>query len=431
MTLDVADIELKFIKAVLTSRKAFSLAQGVIDGYDFSHPYLNWLWPELIRYKQDTGHKPGIELLELTIPYLDDELAVKAKIFTDAIESTAAEPNDIEFYINELVKRKRLQAQVEGIMNAQRAMERGDEKASAAYLKAASMEMPGVRPKTKAGLSYGEDDVVELYPTGLAGLDYIIGGIARQEVGLVMGVTGVGKSITAVNLGWGMLKVRWQKPGAEYRIWHIDTENGERVTNARYISRFTGIPYKALETGRLTTEQRYRLDAWLERNEERLARQLFIYPAEYLGTTIEDIERELAYLEADGRLPDEMIFDSPDHLWMGSGADEARWERFADTYSNLRALVRKFDIAAWTITQAKLEFERKTATTAAVADSKQKSRLAHLVLSINEDRDDPLRRFVWVAKNRTGASRFRVDLDIDWPVMRMSTLGESLEGVQS
>jgi replicative DNA helicase len=423
---DVADIELKFIATTLNSKRAFRTAQGTLNGYTFSHPYLSWLWEQMVRYAERTGHKPGPELVELLMPQLDDALAVKARSYQEALDETEWDVDDLDFYMEELISRMSVQAQLDAITSAQEALERNDPEASRKFLATATVAAPGLQPRTKAGLGF-ETPLLQFIPTGMLALDYHIDGLGKGEVGLIMGVSGAGKSILATNLAQGALKARWQAPNAKFNVWHIDTENGERIVKCRHLSRFTGVPSRALEKNKLTTQQERRIDSWLERNDGWLSEQLFIYPAEYLGTSIEDIERELAHLEAGGHMPDIIIFDSPDHLAQSERKGEARWEKFAEIYNRIRALAKRYNVAIWCITQARLEYEGKIATQAAVADSKQKTRLAHITLSINTERDEPEQRFIYIAKNRTGSCRFKIALEIDWSCMRMGTVGEGFD----
>ena len=119
MPADLAEIELKFIKSCLENKRAFTTAQGSINGYNFSHPFLTWLWAEIVAYEKQNGHKPGVEFVDILLGRCDDDMLTKGKLYQQIITEIDSNPDDIEFYIQQLVNRRKLQHQLESIAKAQ------------------------------------------------------------------------------------------------------------------------------------------------------------------------------------------------------------------------------------------------------------------------------------------------------------------------
>jgi len=417
---DVSDIEVKFLKAILSSKRAFAVSQGALNGYDFSKPCLTWGWTKANEYKEETGHSPKIEYFKAVRKYLEPEEAMLANALLDLLDENDTDLEDLQFYIDELIKRKRLQAQIEGITAAKKALRKGDADESARILQAAAVAAPGIKPRTQAGLRLHRDRTSPiLYPTGLSSLDYHIGGLGAGQLGLFMGVYGVGKSIVANNFGFGALRFRYCIGGEKVRIWHIDTENGEDIVTNRYVAMMAGVNVKRLNRNALTSDEIDRVESWYKRNKKRLEEQLFIYPAEYLSVTPADIERELVMLEAADKKPHVILFDSPDHMLMKERPGRARWEKFLDIYDNMKRIADVHQVAIWCFTWADIKYEKKTAGMGAGSDAKGKSKPAHVMVSLNIDPTDEKRRFLWIGKHRTDACRYKIDLEIDWDHGRM------------
>ena len=225
--------------------------------------------------------------------------------------------------------------------------------------------------------------------------------------------------MVSVNLGRGGLRYGW-------KVLHIDTENGETVTRARYISRFTGLPADKIEEHRLNRDDRARLENWLARNYDRLAACLRLA---YLGTresTLADVDAAIVRATNDGFTPDLVLFDSPDHLLLGANGQydvNQRWALFSDLYKDLSARAKRYNVGMWVTNQAGNAAEGKIATTKHSRDTQDKDNIASFVISINRipgaEQEDP-RRCIYVSKARNKSAMFRIDLETDAERMRLA-----------
>jgi KaiC/GvpD/RAD55 family RecA-like ATPase len=417
------------LKRAFTDDVVMALAAAQLgSNYQFDDPELTWIWQVGKKCFDETGEPPSWDFLKHAIAGLPDasQDATREQLLSVYRATAEARPRATMQMLRARAKKAAL---VEGAERASERWAKGDDDGAAAILEQAvtgSEARPGPSAKPMFPRKFNPAKTPPRIPTGLRLLDEKIGGIQRKEVGMVMGVSGMGKSALTVTLGHAGIR-------HGYRVLHIDTENGENITLARYLSRFTGIPAKLIESNQLSREQRQRLDTWMERNFERLQDRFRVIYLNYMENTVKDLEAAVAAEIRGGFRPDEIIFDSPDHLLMEQG--QARWEQFAYVWNHLKGMNQRLDTAMWATSQADMAFEGKIATMAATADSKQKPRVASLVLTINQLLDPmgkPIddRKCVYLAKARNDPARFALPLQTHLETMKISCNpeGDDLEG---
>jgi KaiC/GvpD/RAD55 family RecA-like ATPase len=303
-----------------------------------------------------------------------------------------------------LSKASRAQAVLEGVERASQRFAKGDDEGALATLEEAvkSREAkPGLQAQRMFPTTLRNVPPAPRIPTGLRTVDDLIGGLGRKNVGYVIGVTGMGKSAMTVTIGYSAIR-------RGLKVLHVDTENGEEITQARYLSRFTQVPAALIEDRTMGPTARARVESWLQRNSKRMESLLRAVYLEFLENTIDEVDAAVAEEIDSGFVPDVIIFDSPDHLYMEGG--EARWERFAAVAAALKKISQRRNVALWATSQASLAFEGKIAGNASTADSKEKPRVASVVLSVNQLLNPfgkPVgdRKCVHIAKTRSRGGR--------------------------
>lgn len=390
-----------------------SHAVTTLGGYKLSEESTDWVWRTLRQHFQETGEVLDADVLATMVRDLPEEAAGPLLDELDTI--AAVEPcKSPRALIRALISKATTSA-------ALRVMERASEKFAAGDADEAKRiiahglpenNKPGPRAKPLLPRRFKSLIHAPRIPTSIYQLDEVIGGIQRGEAGLVFGTTGMGKSALATTLGWGGVR-------HGVKVLHIDTENGERVIMSRYLARFTGIPVNLIERDTMGPDTRERLNNWLERNYDRLSRQLKVI---YLGMeeyTMDDVEAAIVAAKYDGFVPAEVIFDSPDHMVMDDEAD-ARWERFSAVANKWIRTCQRHDFGGWAISQADMAFEDKLATGRSVADSKQKIRNAAIAMSINKAVDPKTRRVrpgdekcLWLEKARNSRAKIIIPLETD------------------
>lgn len=92
----------------------------------------------------------------------------------------------------------------------------------------------------------GGVDLIGL-PTGFEDLNYALGGYRKQEVYIIAGATGSGKSAFCMNAG-----LQLARHGAS--VLYLSLEMSSRILVLRTLSAATGIPAMAIERGQLSDE---------------------------------------------------------------------------------------------------------------------------------------------------------------------------------
>lgn len=419
------DIERGVMRRVLQDAAVATMAVAKLNAYKFSELTLDWLWGYVSKTLEDTSETPSTAVIRSAIEELPEENQVP--LLEELAEVLKTTPEDRpRATLAAMGKRARKAASLDAMETAASAFGRGDDDegfiaiergmAAAPSAKGGFRISPAMPKKFKRVVS-----AIRI-PTGFYRLDNYVGGIQRGELGLVMGWTGVGKSAVGVNMGHAAVTNK-------NKVAHFDTENGENVIRARYYSRFTGIPYIPIEAQTLGIESERKLNAWLERNNDRINRHLRTVYLNYKESTLSDFEQAMAALIADGFDPDEVIFDSPDHLFIkGVSDDQARWEKYAELYEKLRGIAQRLNVGIWAMTQAGKEAEKRIATSGMTADSIQKPRAASIALSINNSYDKKTRkpipggRCLYVAKARNAPAQFIIGLQTDLARMKIKAL---------
>lgn len=271
---------------------------------------------------------------------------------------------------------------------------------------------------------------VEGIPTGIKRLDEeLMGGISKQEMGIIFGNTNMGKSIMCNNFGYAAFK-------HQFKVLHIDSENGADTVRCRYVARMTNQPTKALQRRRLQSTDW--MLSWARKNKDRLDGILRIMPIGVGQTTRQEVEESVDTIIASGFKPDLVLFDSVDHIAIEEADNIAL--QMKRLYEWCKGWFQKLDVAGWVVTQAGKESEGKIATNRNMAWGYDKGRIADINLSINPPLDEKGRtlpehkmgsgRSMYVAKCRSGDSRFMLKLKTDFPVASIQQDLDEQDAVQ-
>lgn len=421
-------LEIGVIAAALKSRQRMTEVVKKLNGYQFSDQVLGWIW-EKARASHTKGELIGLTSLEGLA--LTEPENVQDTIMEGLVEVWKAKPSNAPLTdIDVLNNYHRQDALVQGMDRATKALARGDVDGAGALLgRLASDTAPPSELEVKSVLDFddwNEADSIRGIETGLRTYDEItMGGPRPGDVGLIFGVTGMGKSILATNFGYSAFKHR-------RRTLHIDSENGLQETRVRYVARATRHPSRALTRRGLNYSDDFR--RWAENNTKRIHDYLRILHIGVDQATMPEVETKIAELTADGWNPEQIIFDSPDHVvWKGSMDNAGMVAK--SQYAAVKSIGQRYGAVIWAVTQAKQEAEGKIATNKHAAWGYDKSRLADSVLTINPGLDEKGRpmsekemgdsRCLFVSKARKTSGRFIIPLTTDFATAYIT---EQLEG---
>lgn len=421
-------LEISIISGAVRSKSAMATATKQLNGYEFTDSALGWIW-EKCRDIHKRGEMASLSTLEGMVNVEPDD--VQDMIMEVIIEVWRTAPSrNPQSDIASLKEHHRQDTLIKSMDRAAKAISRGDVDGASALLgRAAQESTPGSTLEVKAVLDFddwNESNLVRGIETGLKTYDEVtMGGPRPQDVGLIFGVTGMGKSFLGTNFGYNAFKRR-------RRVLHIDSENGIQETRVRYVARTTRNPSRALTRRGLDYSDDFR--RWAENQQSRIHEFLRILPIGVDQATMPEIEAKIAELGADGWAPEQIIFDSPDHVvWKGSMDNAGMVAK--TQYAAVKSIAQRYNAVMWAITQAKSEAEGKIATNKHAAWGYDKARLADSVMTINPGLDAngrPLSekemgesRCLFVSKARKTSGRFIIPLKTDFATAYIT---EELEG---
>lgn len=213
------------------------------------------------------------------------------------------------------------------------------------------------------------DDFRKPIPTGIQGLDeYMDGGLAKSELGVILAPFGVGKTTmitkianTAKNLGYNVLQIFF--------------EDNSKVIQRKHLACWTGIELNELSNFKEEIKERIKL----EQSKGGILK-LKKFPSD--GTTIPHIKQYIRRLMAQGFKPDVILIDYIDCI--------QPTKHFDDVYSGEGNVMRQFesmlaelDIVGWTAVQGNRSSIGKELVEAdQMGGSIKKGQIGHFIVSI-------------------------------------------------
>jgi|TARA_Y100000310_G_scaffold335098_1_gene416315 replicative DNA helicase len=225
------------------------------------------------------------------------------------------------------------------------------------------------------------------------------GGLARGELGSVMGVAGSGKSMFLVHLGAHALK-------DGYNVVHYSLELSEANIGIRYDACLTGV----------SQNDAYKLKDAIKSLIPTLQNgSLFIKEFPTKSASVQTIRNHLRMLEAKDFKPDLVIVDYADIMRSTKGYDAKRFE-IESIYEELRALSQEMNFVCWTASQTnRSAMNNDIIDLDMIGESWAKVQIADVVLTFSRKREDKLSKKgkVYIAKNRIGMDGLIFNAKID------------------
>ncbi len=366
-------------------------AVRIVDAHHFAGKEREWIWKVI----SETWNKfqeratPRLLAARAKRDFKDEErrkphlaLAIKLwKAAPDAPESALEELKSFVRYVN-------LQL---GMEAAAECLERGEldeaesslEKAKVRSVDRAYTHVQWIEgfEDRQAQRKYEREhpDEFTVIPTGIKKLDKALSGGARiGEVGLIMGTTGRGKSILSSNFAHSAIKHGF--PTVVFGM-----EMPARQIAARHDSRWSGMEYNKFKQYDFRPDELRELDSRLRRARKQFKNKLHIISMPVRSADIRTIRGALQDLKDEhGFTPAQVVMDSADHLNSTNKSLESFRLQQAEVYWELKRLAEEDGYMVWSTTHAGREWATKIATAEASSESYDKSRIADLVLSIND-----------------------------------------------
>jgi replicative DNA helicase len=229
-------------------------------------------------------------------------------------------------------------------------------------------------------------DEVKAIMTGWKTVDTITDGVRPGELALIMGTTGRGKSVALNNIAH-------HAAGTGYKTLIIAFEMPARQVAARQDSRWLGVEYNRLKRFDLAPSDLRSIKTRYEKAKKHFADKIKIASYPVRSASILDVRGLLDDLWSEHEWrPDLIIFDSADHLRAVDSVKEAFRLQQSEVYWSVKGLAEDDGYAVWSSVHAGAKWAGETATAEASAESYDKSRIADLVISINDPEYKPKRK---------------------------------------
>lgn len=234
-------------------------------------------------------------------------------------------------------------------------------------------------------------------PTSLPTLDvFMTGGLARREVGVVLGYTGTGKSTFLVNMGAAAFL-------AGHSVVHFTVNELENIDLAvRYAARLSGFPTDVIGKGNLGESYKTKMQKVLVSAGEADLVSQYVSP----GTTVSALRSFLSrQIYKRGMKPSLVCIDNADDLSSASRQQDSYTERGL-VYTELKSLAHDFGVAIWTDSQTNRTAAKSSKVSLdMISDSHKKACKADVVIALSQDdtqREEGLCLLTLVKCRRTG-----------------------------
>lgn len=214
-----------------------------------------------------------------------------------------------------------------------------------------------------------EEDYRKAFPTGISGLDDEIGGgLAKQEVGMLIIPTGVGKTTLLSKFA----NTTYERGG---NVLQIFFEDKKKDIQRKHLTALTGIPLNDL-----SKSKDYVKSVALKAKEN--GGRLILKKCPSDSTTIPHIKQYLRYLLAKGIKIDMLILDYIDCV-IASKITEDGNANEGTVMRQLESLTSEFDIATWTAAQGnRSSISADVVSTDQIQGSIKRAQVGHIIISV-------------------------------------------------
>mgnify|MGYP006266300665 CR=1 FL=1 len=243
------------------------------------------------------------------------------------------------------------------------------------------------------------NDYREPIPTGIGGIDDIIGGgLAKGELALVIAPLGVGKTTF-------LTKVANTAYVSGRNVLQIFFEDKEKAIQRKHFAIMSQMPLSEMSN----PDQKNVILQKINRAKERIGdnNNIFLQKLPADGVTVTKIKNIIKKLNARGHKIDLLILDyidcvSPDKEI--AGAED--WSNEGKIMRQLESVVEEMNVACWTATQGnRASTSVEVVKTDNMGGSLKKAQIAHFIMSIGKTLEQKEASVATIAilKNRLGA----------------------------
>ncbi len=415
----------KIIQALLTDHSWSAQMAEVLKVDYFEKNYLRFLAEKFFNYYSSYKSFPSLTLL---VSIIRDELKVGTDVvlkeqiveFLTRIK-TNPDINDLPYVKEKSLDFCRKQKIKEGLLKAVDLTKENKFEEILALIK----ESLFVGDKVSVGYDFFDEADSRFHeqediciPTGLPALDQksiLRGGIAQQQLGVIVAATGVGKSHFLIQMGANAIKLN-------KNVVHFTFELGWRDVGLRYDSHFCDIPVDEIIARKEEVKQKYE-------SIPHGSLRIIEYPIR--ACSVITIRNCLERLSLRGFKPDLLIVDYADTMKSTRAYNEPRHEQNL-IYEELRSLAQELHLGIWTASQGNKEAARADIVDLDnMSEAYGKARTSDIVLALSRKSTEKATGGgrLYVAKNRRGKDGVLFPVRIDTSKSKIEILSDSPEAL--
>jgi replicative DNA helicase len=242
------------------------------------------------------------------------------------------------------------------------------------------------------------DDYREPMTTDIEGLDEIMnGGLAKQELALVIAPLGVGKTTF-------LTKVANAAYMSGKNVLQIFFEDKEKAVQRKHYSILSKTPLQELALNKEAVTNR--VNNTKEKIAKKYGNELFLQKLPADGVTVMKIKNIIKKLNAKGHKIDMLVLDYVDCISLekeAAGSEE--WSNEGKIMRQLETMVEEMDVACWTATQGnRASTAVEVVKTENMGGSLKKAQIAHFIMSIGKtlEQKEAGVATISILKNRLG-----------------------------
>ena len=261
-------------------------------------------------------------------------------------------------------------------------------------------------------------DFTQTVPTFFESLDICLkgGGLGQKQLGVVGGVSGVGKSTLLIQLGAAAI-VKGK------HVVHYTLELEDSIIAERYVRRLSGYEdiFGYTEDAFFDADITYKLGKY-----RRFGGSLTI--KELLRCRALDMEAHLNQLQmVRNILPDLILIDSPDDMRPNEHyRDMDKYEKYWEIYMDIIEIGKKFKVPVWVITQLdRKSLFKKQVQLDNTSDSWKKVAKATVFLGISQTKEEKKKGLlrITILKNTHGREYVTILFKLDLDTMLITDMG--------
>ncbi len=185
-------------------------------------------------------------------------------------------------------------------------------------------------------------------PTGLSEIDKILGGYRSTELTVIGARPSVGKSAMLLQLSLSLAARRWSRSGVKdepRRVLYVSVEMGAEQVGIRVLSNLANVNSRSILEGRLTTEERERVEeCWASNPVETVT---FL---EQIRARPQDVRSAALRVQEEHGL-DVVVVDYLQRMRVPRRKNQARYEIVGEVAAELKELARELDVHVITAAQ--------------------------------------------------------------------------------